>query len=295
MQPGCIASTDERLPQNELEQTEFYADWLCPQGIFRSIGGIVFKEGGKVIRLGLPRSKRQGSFEKAAYDRVRLLAPHIQRALRLQNRLSNVSWVLDASSDLLERLPFGVFFVDERGRVVFLSRLAGDMIGAGDGLALDGDGLHALDSSDDDALQRLLRDVVDTASGVGQGAGGSLVLPRASGRRPYQVVVTPLARRRGMFNRERPVAAVLVPDPEDRPGCPQDMLTGVYGLTRKEAALAALLVIGDCIESAAEQLGMTKDTARKHFQRIYRKTGVTRQAGLVTLLLSSPEWLFRDG
>ncbi len=294
MQPGCIASTDERMPQKELEQTEFYADWLRPQGISRSIGGVVFKEGGKVIRLGLPRGEGQGEFEKSVHDRVCFLAPHIQRALQLQIRFSNTNRVLDASSDLLERLPFGVFLVDEGGRVVFLSRTAGDMIGAGDGLTLNGEGLHALKSTDDDALQRLLRDALDAACGVGQGAGGSLVLSRSSGRRSYQVMVTPLPQRRGIFNWEQPVAAVLVSDPEAWPDSPRNVLTGVYGLTPREAALAELLVIGDSMKSAAEQLGITRDAAGKDLQRIYRKTGVTRQAELVALMLSSPEWMLRN-
>jgi len=45
------------------------------------------------------------------------------------------------------------------------------------------------------------------------------------------------------------------------------------------------------VEELAEELGITPLTARTHLKRVFAKTGTTRQADLVSLLLSGPALL----
>jgi DNA-binding CsgD family transcriptional regulator len=42
------------------------------------------------------------------------------------------------------------------------------------------------------------------------------------------------------------------------------------------------------VEEAADQLGVSVNTAKTHLKRVFAKTGVTRQAELVYLLLTGP-------
>jgi DNA-binding CsgD family transcriptional regulator len=60
----------------------------------------------------------------------------------------------------------------------------------------------------------------------------------------------------------------------------------VYRLSAAQARLAERIVDGHDLVSAAEQLGITVNTARTHLNRMFEKTGVRSQPALVAALLS---------
>lgn len=83
----------------------------------------------------------------------------------------------------------------------------------------------------------------------------------------------------------RPVAIVLVTDPETEIQTRLDNLRQRFRLTPAEAAFALEIVKGDGRQAAADRLGITVGTARTHLSNIFDKTGVKRQAELVRMLL----------
>ena len=60
----------------------------------------------------------------------------------------------------------------------------------------------------------------------------------------------------------------------------------MHGITRAEARLASMLADGMSMEEAAEALLVSIQTVRSQLKSVFAKTGVTRQAELVALLLS---------
>jgi DNA-binding CsgD family transcriptional regulator len=60
----------------------------------------------------------------------------------------------------------------------------------------------------------------------------------------------------------------------------------VYRLSPAQARLAEKIVDGHDLSAAAEQLGVTVNTARTHLHRMFEKTGVRSQPALVGALLS---------
>ena len=58
----------------------------------------------------------------------------------------------------------------------------------------------------------------------------------------------------------------------------------MFGLTGREAVLAAALVRTTRLDAAAAECGMALNTARNHLQAIFVKTGTCGQAELVQLL-----------
>jgi DNA-binding CsgD family transcriptional regulator len=75
------------------------------------------------------------------------------------------------------------------------------------------------------------------------------------------------------------------PTPEPGVRAQHEALRRRYGLTRAEAAFALEIVKGGGRRATAERLGITDGTARSHLSKIFDKTGVSRQAELVRLLL----------
>ena len=75
-------------------------------------------------------------------------------------------------------------------------------------------------------------------------------------------------------------------DPDAQLGRRLHLAKAVFGLSEGQFRLAALIAGGDGLQSAADQLGISINTARTHLSRLYDKTGVNSQTALVRLLLS---------
>jgi DNA-binding CsgD family transcriptional regulator len=65
----------------------------------------------------------------------------------------------------------------------------------------------------------------------------------------------------------------------------ESLLTELHGLTPAEARLALELLQGHRLTEAARRLGISRNTAKTHLQRVFEKTGVTRQSELMRLLM----------
>ena len=80
---------------------------------------------------------------------------------------------------------------------------------------------------------------------------------------------------------------VYVGDPVQQKLVPERIVAQLFGLTPTEAFLAVLLANGYTLAGAAEKLDVTESTVRSYAKRIFAKTGVSRQADLVRLILKS--------
>jgi len=115
-------------------------------------------------------------------------------------------------------------------------------------------------------------------------------VPRTSGKRAFQVLTAPLRHHVSTFAGERaPKVIALVIDPENERALLPAIVAALYELTPREAELACALTSGMTLEQAAEQLGMTYETARSHLRRIFDKTETTRQSELIVLLARLPK------
>jgi DNA-binding CsgD family transcriptional regulator len=75
--------------------------------------------------------------------------------------------------------------------------------------------------------------------------------------------------------------------PNTKRYCPVSHFEQVFGLSKAEAQLAALLAAGEELRSAAGQLRITYGTARTRLAQIFQKTDTRRQVELVRLLLTT--------
>jgi len=103
---------------------------------------------------------------------------------------------------------------------------------------------------------------------------------RPSGRRPYVLALVP------MRDGEPPPApaagfGLFVVDPQERMHPNPDEIARLFGLTRQEAKIAALLADGHRLKETAATLKVAVGTARYHLKNILSKTNTRRQAELV--------------
>jgi DNA-binding CsgD family transcriptional regulator len=119
----------------------------------------------------------------------------------------------------------------------------------------------------------------------------TVAIPRRSLRRDYLVVAAPLLTRFAQFKgMARPMAVVLITDPERQTPARKELMIRIYTLTPREAAVADKLFEGRSVAKAAEELAITYETARTHLRRVFSKTGASRQTELLLLMARLPTW-----
>lgn len=274
------------LPFDRLVETEFYCDFLRPQKLHHSIGIVVVQERTVNFSLTALRDKRLGPFSADEQRLFTLLGPHLRQALGLRRRLGELEMTLEGLSAALDRMPQGALLLDDRNRPVAVNRRAEELLAEGDGLTLGPMGLAAA-RSDETALLRRLLHTGDRGDGDRlRQAGGVVKLPRPSLKEPLSVLVSHLALPEPLGDHAG-LKLVFVTDPEAEPRAPEDLLRALYELTPAEARLTGLLLRGRTVTEAAEELEVTRNTARTHLKRVFSKTGTGRQAELVRLCLRS--------
>src|SRR5262249_16611397 len=114
---------------------------------------------------------------------MRLLAPHLDRALRLQMRLSAADLRVDMVSGAFDCLTLGVAFVDGSGRPLWLNRRAQEIIDASDVLRLTPAAeLAGRGRSDTQSLRELI------TRAMSGGKQGLLAISRGADARPLLLV-----------------------------------------------------------------------------------------------------------
>ncbi len=171
---------------------------------------------------------------------------------------------------------------------MIMNRAAETTLASRDGLLLANGEFQAANQTDTDKLRDFIFAAIRAGRGDEFGSGGAITLPRRSGKRPYAVLVAPFPRTANGFGRLGIAAVVFITDPDLSEEGPENALIRLYGLTAREAALAARLATEMNLDRAADELGISRNTVRLHLQRVFDKTETHTQAELLRLMLHLP-------
>lgn len=274
---------------------EFFSDWAHPNEIGDGVFVNLLDSIDGVCALAVGHPWRSEPFATPqVLQLVRLLAPHLQRAMQAQLRFGQLGLVRDGALDLVEHWRHGCVLVSFAGQILYANQAANDIAAARDGLSLGTRGLRAAHASDDAALQRLIRQAC-IADGHEPRSSSRIAISRGSGCKPYTVQAIPLRLSHARFLNGPAAALVLVVDPERAAHLPPEDLQKLYDLTPAEAEVAIRVLRGHGLQYVADELRVTLSTVRVHLQRVFEKTGTHRQAELVRLLIELATTNMPDG
>lgn len=284
--PDGVATSEEVTDAVELRHSEYFNDFQVPHKIEHQFCGPIEVGTRRASVVSCSRSAAKGPFGADQIALLRLLLPHLQRAMRIHRRMAVLEANQRGSLDALDLMSVGIVLLSRRGRILYSNRLALQILAQSDGLLADRHGLVAASSSSGQKLRRAIATACDSQLEMSP-SEDVLAVERPSGKRPFTIFVTPVSRR--LFEREASgvVAAVFVADPEMIDSTPVELLMRWYGLSEKEAVVARHLMHGETLAQAAQSLEITHNTARTHLQRIFNKTATHHQGELIRLLMSS--------
>jgi DNA-binding CsgD family transcriptional regulator len=284
---GVVRYSNRVIPDNELEQTEFYNDYLHRHNMQYAVGLKMPLDNLPAALISCQRPKSKGPFENREGLVFETLLPHLQRALTLYLQFNQMQSNILGLETALDAFEHAVFGLNRDGRAVLSNRQAEALTRAGDFIRLVNGALSSINTDQNTRLQSLLTDAVAAGNGIGLSSGGSMFLDCNSGKPPLRLTVTPL--RSSLAGSVAQVAAlVLVSDPALRPQSRASIMRALYALTPIEARVADLLIQGLEVRAVGEALRMTLESARFRVKQVLAKTGTKRQTELVRLMLSLP-------
>jgi DNA-binding CsgD family transcriptional regulator len=282
---GRIVTGDDLMSEAEFERSGFYQDWNRHLGIYYVVGAAFRIDQNTLGVFGIHRPKGAEPYVEEDRQRVARFLPHLNRALRMRQRLEHVELARGASLDALDRLNSAVIVVDVNCRVLHTNSLADRMLSRRGHIRVCRGRLAVADANGGSELMRLVGEAARTANGVPDVPGRALAIARPQ-HLPLTVLVTPLRATWDRTGTCPPAAMVFVRDPEQ--GAPtQSTLRELFGLTPTEAAITAALVEGYGLDQIAARFHVGLGTVRSHLKTILSKTGTHRQAQLVALVSHS--------
>lgn len=238
--------------------------------------------------LGLHRFRGE-PYDDVERESVAKLLPHLQGALRLRYRLRKAAIAERAAFDRLDRSIVATLVVERDCRIAYTNPAAERLLYERRGIQSLGGRLAAADRTATERLRRavaLAIDGAETQKQANTGGGGILALPREGRVAPLTALVAPLRAIRHAERDSAATAILFIRDPAARRlACAP--LQSLFGLTAAEAMLASGLAAGKSLEEIASMQTISLHTARAHLKSVFGKTGTSRQAQLVALLLSS--------
>src|SRR3984893_7166805 len=280
-QPMAVADI---MPYQEFLETRFYKEWCQPQGMVDAVTAVLDKSVTSAALFGVFRYQSDGVVDDETRRRMRLIVPHIRRAV-LIGRLIDLR-AADAASlaDTLDGLSAAMCAVDADGRIVHANAACHVLLEAGDFLSAIRGRIVASDTKIDRAFRELF-----AAAGSGDAAIGTrgIALPlRAKDGSHYVAHVLPLtsgARRlAGIASSE--TAALFICKAATETRSPPEIIARAYDLTATELrVLLAIVDVGGVPESAVA-LGIAESTVKTHLGNLFVKTGARRPADLVKIV-----------
>jgi DNA-binding CsgD family transcriptional regulator/PAS domain-containing protein len=277
-------ATSDLMPFDQLAETEFYRTWAEPQGLVDFVRVVLDRSAISVGMFGVFRREQDGFADDVTRRHLRLLAPHLRRAMLIIKMLDRKAAEAATLADTLDGLSAGLCLVDAGGDIVHLNAAAHAILDAGDILRSVNGKLVARDAQ----AERTLREVF-AAAGQGDeafGTKGTAVPLTGEGGERYVAHALPLtsgARQRARITCTAAVALFIrktAPAVSARP----EVIGAAFKLTPTELrVLLAIVELGSVPEVAAA-LGVADTTVRTHVGRLFEKTGVRRQADLVKLV-----------
>ena len=281
---GIPISIVDIIPHREHRKSQFFREWVQPQHWIDAIAATLERSATTYAAFSVIRHENNGVVDEKVRQRMKLIVPHVRRAVLIGKIIDLHKLEAAAFSDTLDGLATAVFLADAGGRIVHTNAAGHAMLTEDAVVRGIGGKLTVADAAADHALHDILMNSESGDTAVGT-AGIAVPLFSRVGER-YVAHVLPLTsgarRKAGMAYCA--VAAVFVRKAAVDLPHPLETVASIFKLTPAEMRALMMVVQIGGVPDVALVLGVSEATVKTHLQRIFAKTNTSRQADLVKLV-----------
>lgn len=277
---GSVVDSFDVITREEFAESPFFQNFLAPWGIDRLVGVLLDRRGGERLGLLLPGP---GDRDVERLKRgLRILAPHIQRAMRISDRVASLELAAGAARAAADFAPFAIFSLDDQLRILAANSRAAQYEKAGF-IRLAQDRFAFAHPATQKKLLDLVRNPAPTGLAF-QAIGTSgrecpVLIARISPQSAQQI---------GGFTAGASLIVTLGSSPGETPVVEIDRVAQWFGLTPAEARLAVALASGQTLQDYAALRAVSLNAVRFLLKGTFRKTGAASQAQLVAMIARLP-------
>ena len=262
----------------------YFKDVLEPRGLFDCSIIVVARTPSLLGYLGFNRHVTAGEISESEISGMRLLAPHLRRAVTISNIIEMKRIEVETFTSTLDTFSRGIVLVDQEVRVVHANSAAKEILSQKRAIRLDRGVLTLRPPHANIALQTAIRLAARNEVAMGQKGIGIPVRDQIGDAEVVHVL--PLKRRDIPSRLAQSAVAAIFIAAGAGPQLPRDELALLYDLTPAEIRVCELVCQGMTLEIIGQTLGIAKSTAKTHLLNIYRKTDCKRRVELVKLASS---------
>ena len=285
MPTGMVGMSDQACERERLFKTEFYNDWLRPQG--NVIGGpatICHRDEEKVFALTMScRADKYDQTMVRGYDLFQRIGPHVSRAIELSSLLvvekSNLNVYLGSGTH-------AVIFIHRSGKIGNINAAGENLLRRGKLLSRGGNG--ELVSENDTVQAFLLR----AASAIHRGHFAGMPGPVACNDKQFGTCMfhahifpedTPFQFPASVWS--DPVAGAIVVTGRYGLKPSYQHQLAAFGATRAEIRLGTAVLEGETLSEFADRNQVSRHTVRNQMRALLLKTGSRNQSGFILKML----------
>jgi DNA-binding CsgD family transcriptional regulator len=278
-----VMDCEELLPRATLEASDMYRHVHHPRG-YRYPGLVALTCTLRRLEvLSFWRSEDVGYLDDDAVRLLQLLVPHLQAAMEIRQVLGTAQVRAKGAMAMADASATPTFLLGGDGEILHTNAAARKLLQEGDGLIVKQKRMHAAKNT----MRKPLRELLSRAhASVGTFAGSRgakpLALERPSGRRPLQLLASPVPGP-GLGG-----IMLLATDPEKPTAFRDDVLREHYSFTEAETEVANGLLTGYSLEEIAALRKVRIGTVRDQVKSMLAKTATGRQAEMIRLMLTLP-------
>jgi DNA-binding CsgD family transcriptional regulator len=274
---GAHAVVDQDiLRREEIDNDEFYCEALLPFG-FKWFAVVGMRVGSAHWGLSFQRTTREGPF--SLHDKAILanIAPRLSETASLSAAIGRVA--LASATNALSDLRQPAVAIDHRGFVLEANPFAETIFD--EDLHINRKRLVIRDVQAKATFEEVLERLLVTPETAALHAEPIVIRRLKKGPVITRMLPVPCAARNPFLGARALLVLAQIGDTV-RPG--GALLMSLFGLTPAEARLASIVGGGVDPARAAEEIGISRVTARNQLRAIFAKTGTHRQSELVALL-----------
>lgn len=244
----------EVMPQNQLERTEFFNDFLMEDGLHHGINLYAYDGDLNIGDLRIWRAKHRPDFGKHEAVLLDTILPYFRNALRNTRMIAKAHGIEGFWRQLLESMDVALFLFDVDNRLVYENSKGREM--EGDLSAVGG-------CSFSDYIRSVMKENrLETEWG------------------PFSLSILKTVSPQDA----RPITAVMAHRSKPKK-MDADSLSRRHHLTSREVEICILVCKGLIDAEIASALGIAFSTVRTHLKNLFAKLDVTTRSELIYILL----------